>query len=135
MSSIKKQVVISRLRVPTEIIDIIKDFCFAWIATKEENKIKKNQVIKDLTEETVRFSYTNISVYGHGQTEVITMKNVFPRNAPRVFEIDMCLVCGNFRRCAIPVTNHNKKTTCICRGPINYNPKTDGGFCFRKLLV
>jgi len=128
MTTIKKIMILDRLKLPLELIDIVRDYAFVHIETKRlEQKKRKYEVLKNISGDYfnsylvnpkhVTYDYNNYH-FKHelqGRPFVGSLKI----NGPDGFwikSISTCLFCGNYCRYNLrrSGTMFNNKIKCKC---------------------
>ena len=117
--SIIKQLIINELnlnniKLPMDIINIIKDFAFYDEKTKTKNK--KDRLIDrirllhytSLDYGEVQLNYTGFIFEGNYPIE----NGIFIENTPHIY-CDFCLKCGNYQNNALNSINNNIICHCI----------------------
>ena len=120
----KKQLVIHCIKIPVELIDIIKSFCFydnkSILMAKTEKfiKFKKTRIV-------MMFSYFTISRFMHGipedgdivlddESEYWTILNHTHKTIEFTLEATNCKCCGNYKNTSRNFTSLPKIIKCIC---------------------
>lgn len=116
MTTIKKIMIMDRLKLPLELIDIVRDYAFVNIETKRvEQKKRKDEVLKNITEDYIHsylvnpkhvtgVPYNNNSYHFKHELQgrpFVGALNMHTSDGICRKRIATCLFCGNFYKCNI----------------------------------
>uniref|UniRef100_A0A6C0B7A5 Uncharacterized protein n=1 Tax=viral metagenome TaxID=1070528 RepID=A0A6C0B7A5_9ZZZZ len=138
MSTIKKVVVMNRLKLPYEVIDVIREYIFVHIALKKsEQKEKMDKVLSKISGDyfmshLVNPKYTRGNDFGdfhlkhelRGNSFIGALSIQYPDENWRK-RIATCLICGEFNKCNIMLTDTVIIDRIKCKCSAGYSETTE----------
>jgi len=115
MSCVEKQLILSKLPLPTDVLPLIKDYCFFDRVSK--TKEKKQHLLN-----MIRFTKCT-----HGYHVVFPYINETPRQKQlyigqiklcqtTILLVGICLDCGNYKKKGYTRQIYSRSTLCKCHG-------------------